>query len=45
MTPITFTSYSGFGKEVIIISERVTHFYPIEYNGNRGTSIVLDNRQ
>ena len=42
MNPITFKSYRGFGQEVTIIAERITHFYPIEYNGNRGTCIVLD---
>ncbi len=43
MTPITFTSYGGFGREVIIIAERIVTFYPIDYNGNRGTCICTDN--
>ena len=42
MNPITFTSYSGFGREVVIIAERIVSFHPIDYNGNRGTCICLD---
>jgi len=42
MTPITFTAYSGFGAEVVIVAERIVSFYPVDYNGNRGTCIQLD---
>ena len=42
MTPITFTAYSGFGREVVIIAERIVSFYPVDYNGNHGTCIILD---
>ena len=42
MTPITFTAYSGFGSKVVVIAERITHFYRVDYNGNSGTCIVLD---
>ena len=42
MNPITFKSYNGYGRDVVVIAERITHFYPVDYNGNRGTCIVLD---
>ncbi|CAB4171396.1 hypothetical protein UFOVP1095_19 [uncultured Caudovirales phage] len=42
MNPITFKGYGVRGGEVVVIAERITHFYPIDYNGNHGTCIVLD---
>lgn len=42
LTPVIFKRYGvGFGG-VTVIAERITHFYPIDYNGNHGTCIVLD---
>lgn len=43
MTPITFTAYNGFGRKVVIIAERIIAFHRIDYNGNSGTCITLDN--
>lgn len=42
MNPITFKSYGGYGRDVCVIAERITHFYPIDHNGKNGTCIVLD---
>jgi hypothetical protein len=42
MTPITFKGYGVGSRGVTLIAERITHFYPIDYNGNHGTCIVLD---
>lgn len=39
---LTFNRYGGFGRTVSVMVDRITHFYPIDYNGNYGTTIVLD---
>ncbi|EMK8059142.1 hypothetical protein [Escherichia albertii] len=33
---------TGYNEPTTVVLERVTHFYPIDYNGNRGTVLVLD---
>ena len=42
MNLLTLQAYGVHGGEVVIVVERITHFYPGEYNGRRGTVIVLD---
>lgn len=42
MTPITFNGYGiGAGNQTIIM-ERITNWFLIDFNGNRGTEIILD---
>lgn len=41
MTPHRFPGY-GLADGVTIILERITHWWPIDYNGNCGTEIALD---
>lgn len=33
---------TGYYCPTTIALDRVTHFYPIDYNGNHGTVLVLD---
>lgn len=33
---------SGYYAPTTVVLERITHFYPIDYNGNHGTTLVLD---
>lgn len=42
MTPIRFNRYNPGGSDCTVIAERITHWYPVDYNGNHGTVIVLD---
>lgn len=42
MNTATFKGYGVNAREVTVILDRVTHFYPIDYNGRHGTCIVLD---
>lgn len=42
MAVISFQSYGYSAEPVRIISERITHFYGVDYNGRAGTTIVLD---
>jgi hypothetical protein len=42
MTPHTFRGYGVNSQSVTIILERITHWWPIDYNGNCGTEIQLD---
>lgn len=43
MTPfVTFSGYGANSREVTVAAARVTHLYPILYNGNPGTCICLD---
>ena len=42
----TFVTFRGYGVHYVEIEvdvERVTHFYSIEYNGNHGVELALDN--
>lgn len=42
MTPHTFRGYGVNSTHVTIILERITHWWPIDYNGATGTEIQLD---
>lgn len=42
MTPHTFEGYGVGATRVTVILERITHWWPIDYNGNIGTEIQLD---
>lgn len=44
MQTYDFPPYSptGYYAPVTVVLDRVTHFYPIDYNGNLGTTLVLD---
>jgi hypothetical protein len=42
MTPKTFKGYGVNSADVTVILERITHYYPVEYNGKHGTCIVLE---
>jgi hypothetical protein len=42
-TFVQFRGYGVHGDEVNIDVERVTHFYSINYNGNAGVELALDN--
>ena len=42
MTPYEFRGYGVNATHVTIILERITHWWPIDYNGNHGTEIELD---
>ena len=42
MTPITFNRYHPGSVDPTVIAERITHWYRVDYNGNYGTTIVLD---
>ncbi|EAV9435602.1 hypothetical protein DIR64_17080 [Salmonella enterica subsp. enterica serovar Tafo] len=33
---------TGYCEPTTVMLERVTHFYPVNYNGNSGTALVLD---
>ena len=39
---LTFKLYGVHGGDVSIISNRITHWERIDYNGNTGTRIYLD---
>jgi hypothetical protein len=43
MTPKTFKGYGVNSPPVTVILERITVYYPVEYNGRHGTCIELDN--
>lgn len=42
MTPVTFKCYRPGASDPTIVVERITHWYQVDYNGNYGTTIVLD---
>lgn len=42
MSPIHFKRYSPNAADVTVIAERISHWYAVDYNGNHGTTIVLD---
>lgn len=42
MAVISFQSYGYSPEPIRVMSERITHFYGVDYNGNSGTVIVLD---
>lgn len=42
MTPLTFKGYGVGAPSVTLIAERITSWFPIDYNGNHGTEIQLD---
>lgn len=43
MKTFDFPQYAtGYCEPTTVVLERVTHFYPINYNGNNGTTLVLD---
>ena len=39
---LTFPGYGVNASDVTVDTRRITHWYQIEYNGRRGTCIVLD---
>ena len=41
--PIRFSGYGVGTRTVTIMHSAITHWYPIDYNGNLGTTIVLSN--
>lgn len=42
MPVISFKSYGYTCEPTYVMSERITHFYGVDYNGRSGTTIVLD---
>lgn len=42
-TFITFRAYGLHFSEIDVDVERVTHFYSIDFNGNHGVELALDN--
>ncbi|MCP1289854.1 hypothetical protein NK214_06575 [Chromobacterium sp. S0633] len=42
MAVLTFPGYGAGAREVHIMSERITHWRLIDYNGRHGTCIQLD---
>lgn len=43
MKVITFKGYGANSTSVSVVASQISHFYPIDYNGNYGTCIVLVN--
>ncbi|MGJ7611802.1 MULTISPECIES: hypothetical protein [unclassified Variovorax] len=39
---VTFQGYGVGAREVTVAVARVTHFWPVSYNGNWGVEIELD---
>ncbi len=42
----TFVTFQGYGVgsgQIDVDVERVTHYYSIDFNGNHGTELALDN--
>lgn len=42
MAVLSFKDYGYSPEPIRVISERITHFYGVDYNGRTGTVIVLD---
>ncbi|TNI12713.1 hypothetical protein [Aeromonas veronii] len=42
MAVLSFKSYGFSAEPIYVMSERITHFYGVNYNGNPGTMLVLD---
>lgn len=42
MAVLSFQSYGFTAEPTYVMSERITHFYGVDYNGRSGTTIVLD---
>jgi hypothetical protein len=42
MAVLSFKSYSFSADPIYVLSERITHFYGVNFNGNHGTTLVLD---
>jgi hypothetical protein len=42
MTPHEFVGYGTGSPNTTIIVERITHWWPINFNGKPGTEIALD---
>lgn len=42
MTFVTFKRYRPTAVDPTINVERITHWYQVDYNGNYGTTLVLD---
>mgnify|MGYP000552966755 CR=1 FL=1 len=43
MTVMTFKGYGVNAREISIVAEHIVSFWPIDYNGNHGTCILLSN--
>lgn len=43
MTPIKFKGYGAGSRDIEIIAEKIVCWSAIDYNGDHGTEIYLDN--